>query len=213
MKPLQWNHLMEKIEYLLFGAGGHARVVGSCVEAMGHHLVGVFDTNLAIQSLDSIPNLGAYNHSIHSNAQLIMCIGDNPLRAQLASTVKHSFGIIMHPSALVDRLVEIGEGTQIIQGATINRGTSIGKHTILNTASSVDHDCEIGDFVHIAPKATLCGGVRVGNGSLIGAGATILPNITLGDNVQVGAGAVVTKNVPSHTTVIGVPTKIIQHGA
>lgn len=213
MKPLQWNRLMEKIDYLLFGAGGHARVVASCVEAMGHQLVGVFDTNLAIKSLDGVPNLGTYKENSHPNAHLIMCIGDNSLRAQLAAKVKHSFGTIIHPSAIVDRMVQLGEGTQVIQAVTINRGTSIGKHTILNTASSIDHDCQIGDFVHIAPKATLCGGVRVGNGSLIGAGATILPNITLGDDVQVGAGAVVTKDVPSHSTVVGVPAKIIKHGA
>ena len=204
---------MEKTEYLLFGAGGHARVAASCLEAMDEMLLGVFDSNKTITSLDGVPNLGEYQQEIHANAQLIMCIGDNPLRAQLASRVKHSFGTIIHPSALIDRLVEIGEGAQIIQGVIINRGTSIGKHTILNTASSVDHDCEIGDFVHIAPKATLCGGVRVGNGSLIGAGATILPNIILGDNVQVGAGAVVNKIVPSHTTLVGVPAKTFQHGA
>ena len=203
---------MEKTEYLLFGAGGHARVVASCLEARGQKLIGVFDTNTAIVSLDGVPNLGNYDKGIHPKAAMIMGIGDNQIRMALASEIAHDFGTIIHPSALIDRLVEIGEGTQILHGVIINRGTSIGKHTILNTACSIDHDCKIGDFVHIAPKATLCGGVRVGHGTLIGAGATILPNITLGDHVQVGAGAVVTKDLPSHTIAVGVPAKIVENG-
>ena len=94
----------------------------------------------------------------------------------------------------------------------MNRGSSIGKHTIINTNATVDHDCHLGDFVHIAPGATLCGGVKVGNGTLIGANATVLPNCKIGKNVSVGAGAVVTTDLPDNVVVAGVPAKIIKHG-
>ena len=94
----------------------------------------------------------------------------------------------------------------------MNRGTSIGKHTIINTNATVDHDCQVDDFVHIAPGATLCGGVKIGKGTLIGANATILPNCIIGKNVRVGAGAVVTTDIPDNVLVVGVPAKIIKNG-
>jgi serine O-acetyltransferase len=51
-------------------------------------------------------------------------------------------------------------------------------------------------------------------GSVIGARATILGPIIIGKNVKIGANAVVLKNIPSHSTVIGVPPaqRIIDNG-
>lgn len=44
----------------------------------------------------------------------------------------------------------------------------------------------------------------------IGAGVIILPGVTIGEGAIVGSGAVVTKDVPSHTVVVGVPAKIVK---
>ena len=44
---------------------------------------------------------------------------------------------------------------------------------------------------------------------LISAGAKILGNIRVGDGAKVGAGSVVLEEVPPHTTVAGVPAKIV----
>lgn len=202
---------MGKTNFLLFGAGGHARVLASAIEALNNEIAGVFDSNLAIKMLDGVPNLGEYDASIEPKAEVLIAIGDNKLRQALARTVQHNFGRISHPSALIDKTVTIGEGTQILHAAVVNRGTVLGKHCILNTASSVDHDCQLADFTHIAPKATLCGGVIVGEGTLVGAAATVLPNIKIGKNVSIGAGAVITKNIPDHAIVVGVPGKIVAY--
>lgn len=203
---------MEKTNFLLLGAGGHARVLVSTIEALGHDLLGVFDSNSKIKSLDRAPNLGEYNAAIEPKAKVLLAIGDNKLRQNLARRIQHKFGRLTHPSAFVDRMVTIGEGTQILHGAIVNRGTVLGKHCILNTASSVDHECQLADFIHIAPKATLCGGVIIGEGTLVGAAATILPNIKIGKNVSIGAGAVITKDIPDNATVVGVPGKIVAYG-
>ena len=47
------------------------------------------------------------------------------------------------------------------------------------------------------------------DGVLISAGAKILGNIRIGDGAKVGAGSVVLQDVPPHTTVAGVPAKIV----
>lgn len=49
----------------------------------------------------------------------------------------------------------------------------------------------------------------VRTGVLIGAGAKILGNIEIGEGAKIGAGSVVLEDVPPHTTVAGVPAKIV----
>ena len=50
---------------------------------------------------------------------------------------------------------------------------------------------------------------KVRRGVLIGVGAKILGNIEIGEFSRVGAGSVVLKPVPPHTTVAGVPARVI----
>jgi hypothetical protein len=53
----------------------------------------------------------------------------------------------------------------------------------------------------------------VGNHVVIGAGAKVLGGITIGDHVKVGANAVVLLSVPPHSTVVGVPGRVVRvHG-
>jgi acetyltransferase-like isoleucine patch superfamily enzyme len=52
--------------------------------------------------------------------------------------------------------------------------------------------------------------VVVRRGADIGTGAVLLPGVTVGENAIVGAGAVVTEDVPDHTTVAGVPARVIR---
>lgn len=52
----------------------------------------------------------------------------------------------------------------------------------------------------------------IGNNVSLGANVTIIGNVTIGDNVIIGAGSVVVKNVPSNSTVVGNPARIIKQG-
>jgi len=44
---------------------------------------------------------------------------------------------------------------------------------------------------------------------VVGGGAKILGNLTVGKNSRIGAGSVVLRNVPEHSTVVGVPGHIV----
>lgn len=105
-------------------------------------------------------------------------------------------GIEIHPSAKIGTGFFIDHGMGVVIGET----------------------AEVGDYVTLFQGVTLGGtgkerGKRhptLGNHVVVGAGAKILGGIRIGDNVKIGANSVVLKSVPSNSTVIGVPARIIK---
>lgn len=201
---------MKQTKLIFIGSGGHASVLLSIAESNDTvKVVGVFDYNRAIKSLDSIENFGGYSSNLFKDALAIIAIGDNQRRKLIAKTIDHSFGKLIHPSSIIDRLSLIGHGSVVMHNSVIQRNTKIGNHCIVNTSSNIDHDCIIGDFVHLAPNTTICGGVTIGSGTLIGAGAVIIPQIKIGSNVVVGAGAVIKQDIQDGLKILGNPGQII----
>ena len=121
-----------------------------------------------------------------------MGIGDNSTRAKVADRfTAYSFGKAIHPSAIIGREVEIGEGTVIMAGAIINPGCRIGRHCVVNTGASLDHDSVMEDFSHMAPGVHTGGNCRIGKYAFIGIGATLVQGVVLGEGVFIKAGEVV----------------------
>ena len=106
--------------------------------------------------------------------------------------------IDIHPAATLGRRVFIDHGVGVVIGET----------------------AIIGDDVIIYQQVTL-GGVSTSKGKrhptlennvVIGAGAKVLGNITIGENSKVGANSVVVKDVPSDSTAIGIPARVLKRG-
>ena len=80
---------------------------------------------------------------------------------------------------------------------------------VIGETAEVGDDCYFYHQVTLGVARTM-GGKRhptVGNNVIIGAGAKVLGPITVGDNARVGSNAVVVDNVPSDTTVVGIPAR------
>jgi serine O-acetyltransferase len=101
----------------------------------------------------------------------------------------------------------------------INPAAPMGRGIFLDhgTGLVVGRTAAIGDNVSILQDVTL-GGTgkeiedrhpKISNGVLIGAGAKILGNIEIGEGAKVAAGSVVLHPVAPHTTVAGVPAKVV----
>lgn len=190
---------MEHEGVYLYGASGHAKVVVDIVEAMGVRVAGLIDDDERVRELLGIPVL----HSYDGGSPLIVSIGSNPIRKQLAESVDARFATAVHPSAVVSPRASVGEGTVVMQGAVVQSDARIGRHCIVNTCASVDHECRIGDYVHISPHAALCGNVTVGEGTWVGAGATVIQGVRIGRWCMIGAGSVVTRDVPDGWLAVG----------
>ena len=203
---------------IVIGAGGHAKVVIDALERGQETILGAVDIDPAKhgRSLLSVPVLGGEDvlngHSAMSVllVNAIGSIGDTEGRRSVFLRFKdrgYRFHTVVHPAAVVAGDVEIGEGSQIMAGAVVQAGTSIGANCIVNTRSSVDHDCRIGDHVHVAPGSTISGGVTIDERCLVGAGATIIQGLAIGPQCVIGAGAAVISDIGAQTTVLGVPAK------
>ncbi len=207
------------MDYIIYGAGGHAKVVHDILRANGASITGVMDDHLSedqwnglrflgnIQSLENAPDL-------YKNKLFIVAIGHNETREKVAASLEKlglRFGNAIHPSAIIGSNCFIGVGTVIMPNAVVNADTVIGKHVIINTSSSVDHDCEIRDYTHISPGAHLAGGVVVGKGTHIGIGASVIPKVKIGSGTIVGAGAAVIHDLPDYIVAVGVPAIIKNH--
>ncbi|MFT7266804.1 MAG: serine O-acetyltransferase [Porticoccus sp.] len=101
----------------------------------------------------------------------------------------------------------------------IHPGAKIGGGIMIDHATSlvIGETAVIGDHVSMLHSVTL-GGTGIGAGDrhpkirtgvMIAAGATILGNIEIGEEVKVGAGSLVLDSVPPHTTIAGVPAKVV----
>lgn len=198
----------------LYGAGGHSKVITDILTSRGVQVVGVFDDHPAEAKLrilevrDGLRLLGDGFPKL--DAPLIITVGHNGRRAELAAALGAEYGTAIHRSAIIAPTVTIGAGTMVLQGAILQCDARIGQHVLINTAASIDHDNVLGDFVHVSPHATLCGHVEVGEGTHIGAGAVVIQTVKVGRWCTVGAGAVVLRDVPDYATVVGNPARIIK---
>lgn len=194
----------------LIGASGHAKVILDILLQGNLEVSGFYDDNLSIQEFKGLKSHGSVSQITPSQDLHIISIGVNSIRKKIAAQVNVSFTTAIHPSAVISKSVDIGDGTVGMAGAVINADSKIGKHCILNTQCSIDHDCTIEDFVHISPNACITGGVFIGEGAHIGAGAVVIPGLKIGAWAVVGAGSVVIRDVEPGEVVAGNPAKRIK---
>jgi serine O-acetyltransferase len=107
---------------------------------------------------------------------------------------------------------------RFITGIDIHPAASIGKGVFIDHGMGVviGETAIVGDYVLLYQGVTLGGtgketGKRhptIGNHAIVGAGAKVLGNIHIGDYARIGAGSVVLRDVPPHTTAVGVPARI-----
>ena len=118
-----------------------------------------------------------------------------PLALFLQSQMSRQFSTDIHPAARFGHSIMLDHATGLVVGETAVVGNRV---SILQSVTLGGTGKEDGDR---HPK--------IGDGVLISAGAKILGNIHVGEGAKVGAGSVVLQDVPAHTTVAGIPAKVV----
>ena len=132
----------------------------------------------------------------------------------------HRLGHRMHRAGFTLMARILSQFIRATTGIEIHPGAQIGRRCFIDHGMGVviGETTEIGDDVLLYQGVTLGGtgkerGKRhptIGNNVVIGTGAKILGNITVGDHTKIGAGSVVVRSVPEHSTVVGVPGRVVR---
>ena len=132
----------------------------------------------------------------HRRAHWCYTHGLKFLARLISQRSRHRTGIEIHPGAKIGRRLVIDHGMGIVIGET----------------------AEIGDDCLIYHGVTLGGtgkdvGKRhptIGNNVLIGTGAKVLGPFKVGDNSRIAANSVVLSEIPTNSTAVGVPAKVVR---
>jgi len=116
----------------------------------------------------------------------------------ISQHAKKLTGIEIHPAAKIGRRLFIDHGAGVVIGET----------------------AEIGDDVVIYQGVTLGGSGKdkgkrhptIQDRVMISSGAKVLGPFTVGHDSKIGANSVVLKEVPPHSTVVGVPGRVVKQG-
>lgn len=131
----------------------------------------------------------------HRVAHALWNEGRKSVARFIQSRVADVFAVDIHPAARIGKGVFIDHGTAIVIGETsvVEDNVSILQQVTLGGTGK-----ETGDR---HPK--------IREGVLLSVGAKVLGNIEVGRGAKVAAGSVVLQSVPPHSTVAGVPAKLV----
>lgn len=165
--------------------------------AMRADLTAVVERDSACESLH-LPLLffkGFHALQLHRVSNWLWGQNRKSLALLMQSRASMKFGVDIHPAATFGKGIMLDHATGLVVGETAVIGNQV---SILQSVTLGGTGKEHGDR---HPK--------IGDGVLISAGAKILGNIKVGEGAKVGAGSVVLRDVPAHTTVAGVPARVV----
>lgn len=194
---------------VIFGAGGHGRVVADAALAAGTwgrivatdrdpvRCRGELLPGVALLPLeDALTLTGAVYH---------VAIGVAAHRERETQPLIDRLATVVHPDASVSPWARLSAGCFVAAQAVVAPGAQLGAGVIVNHGAVVDHDAQVGAFSHVAPQAALGGHSQVGARVLVGSGARLLPSVQVCDGCTLGAGAVVLASIQQPGTWAGVP--------
>lgn len=188
----------------LFGYGGHAREVKSQInKEMTFFVDDEYSNNIAkpISSFDPEKYL------------IMVAVADSKERKKIVERLPKNtkYFTFIHPTVLImDKDIEIGEGSFIGAYSILTTNIKVGKHTILNRGNQIGHDTVIGDFFSAMPGAIVSGNVRIGECVYMGSNSSIKEKISVNSDVIIGSNAAVVKNIITSGVYVGTPAKFLK---
>jgi len=203
---------------LIYGAGDLGSSVRRIAQAADVDVIGYVDDYYGQPTFEGLPVLGTGKDlprlvSAYRRSKVILAIGyvDFAVRATRFESLQRAgvpLGRCIHPSAIIDQSVALGDGIIVFAGAVVDHGVIIEDNVVLNTGAVVGHDSRIGPHTFVSPGAALAGFVIVERCAMVGLGSRVIERRRVGEGAKVAAGAVVIDDVPAFALVAGVPAVV-----
>lgn len=118
---------------------------------------------------------------------------------------KVNFFNLIHPTAIVKNLENIGLGNIISPYSILSYEGTLGNFNFINCHVTIGHHVNIGDYNTFNSHCDITGYVKIGNENYFGSGAKMLPKSIIGNNNKIAASAVIYKKFKDNCTVTGNP--------
>lgn len=210
---------MQKL--IIIGNGSYARMMNRYIDMTEFGETVAFAVDqiyIQEQQIDGLPVIslealaGDYSQD---EVLLIMGIGYRKMsniRRQVYETCKsfgYQFANYIHPTAIIEKNVALGEGNNILEGVIIEESVSLGNANLLYGGSLIAHETVVGDFNTFSVKAVVAGCTVIRHHCFIGAAATIKDHIVLEDYVFIGASAYASKSMEKYSVLVPSESRIL----
>jgi sugar O-acyltransferase (sialic acid O-acetyltransferase NeuD family) len=197
------------MELAIYGYGGHAREVAAQILQCTQYINITFfvDDEYANEFTKPISEFEWYKY------MMIVAVADSKHRYDIVQrlpkgTRYHTF---IHPTALLmDKNIEIGEGSFIGANSILTTNIKLGKHAILNRGVQIGHDTEIGDYFSAMPGVVISGNVKIHDCVYIGTNSSVKEKISIHSSTTIGLNSGVVKHIEEPGVYAGTPTKLIK---
>ncbi len=119
----------------------------------------------------------------------------------------YKFINVVHPKALIENNVELGEGNLIYALVRIGPYSKVGNNNLISAFTNIEHHNEIGSHILFGPHCSTSGTVNIGDGCKLGTGIFVQDNITIGNNALIASGSIIINDISSNSVL---RRKIIQ---
>lgn len=201
------------MKIIVLGISNYSQMLKDYIKDLGIEVIAfmVDGEYIKANEIDGIPVVPIEkldNYYPNNEIQLALGIGYTQLgnlRKEMYSKCKnkgyHFFNYI-HPSAVIDKTVEMGEGNVLFENVVIQKHTKIGIGNLFFSNSVIMHDNRIGNHITFGACSVSNGFVQIRDCCFIGANSTIKDNVIIRENTLVGAGTYVNKSTEKNMGIL-----------
>lgn len=142
-----------ELNLLVLGAGSHGEEVMELAQSLRvFHRIRFLDDFLQGQNDLVIGGCESFSQYLEEYPAAIPAVGNTALRIRwMNDLITAGFVIptLIHPTAVISRHTEIGNGTVICARATVGTGAKIGRGCIISSGATVDRNVVLPDWSYV----------------------------------------------------------------
>ena len=212
---------MDYSRVAIIGSGDLGQSIAHYARNNGFEIVGFYDDFQRAASVNGIPVMGKLDkidadYKARLFDALVCAVGYNHFvfREKVFNKFHNEVGIpfatIIDRSCHVDESAKVGDGVVMFPTAMVDKGCEIGDNVLLNVGVTIAHDSKVMEHSFLSPRVAMAGFSTIGKRCMIGINSTIIDNLTICDDVRVGGGALLIHDVQQKGLYVGVPARFVR---